>query len=183
MKKHLVLFALPFLAVTAYAEPNRNMDSSTPPNDAEISQIVITADKGEIEASKLAKRKSANTEVKEFADMMIDEHASVTKQTKELASKLKMKPKDSKASKDLAKSSKDAEKKLKSLKGADFDKQYVDQMVSDHQAVLDTIDSTLLPNAKNEELKNLIQTVRPSVAKHLEHAKALQAKLGDSNAG
>jgi len=183
MKKHLALFAVSLLAATAYAEPNRNMDSSTPPNDAEISQIVLTANKGEIDASKLAKRKSANAEVKEFADMMIDEHASVTKQTKALDSKLKLKPMDSKASQDLAKNSKAAEKKLKSLKGADFDKQYVDQMVSDHQAVLDTIDSTLLPNAKNEELKNLIQTVRPSVAKHLEHAKALQAKLGDSDAG
>ena len=35
--------------------------------------------------------------------------------------------------------------KLKTLKGAAFDKAYVDQEVAYHQAVLDAIDKTLIP--------------------------------------
>jgi putative membrane protein len=35
----------------------------------------------------------------------------------------------------------------------------------------------LIPNAKNAELKGLIEMVRPAIATHLEHAKHLQASL------
>jgi putative membrane protein len=44
--------------------------------------------------------------------------------------------------------------------------------------VLDAIDKTLVPNAKNEELKALIVKVRPAFVGHLEHAKQIQATLG-----
>jgi putative membrane protein len=46
-----------------------------------------------------------------------------------------------------------------------------------HQAVIDALDKTLIPNAKNEELKALMVKVRPAFVAHLEHAKHLQAKL------
>jgi putative membrane protein len=36
------------------------------------------------------------------------------------------------------------------------------------------IDNTLLPNAKNEELKALLVKVRAAVASHLEHAEKIQ---------
>ena len=47
-----------------------------------------------------------------------------------------------------------------------------------HQAVIDAVDKTLLPSAKNAELKALIEKVRPALVQHLEHAKHMQAKLG-----
>jgi len=44
--------------------------------------------------------------------------------------------------------------------------------------VLDAVDKTLIPNAKNEELKALIVKVRPAFVAHLDHAKMLQSKIG-----
>lgn len=67
--------------------------------------------------------------------------------------------------------------KLKGLKGAAFDKAYVDNEVTYHQTVLDAIDSTLVPNAKNAELKGLIEKVRPAFVDHLQHAKHIQASM------
>jgi putative membrane protein len=49
-----------------------------------------------------------------------------------------------------------------------------------HEQVLDAVDKTLIPNAKNEELKALIVKVRPAFVAHLEHAKHIQASLGRS---
>ena len=69
------------------------------------------------------------------------------------------------------------EASLKKLKGAEFDKAYVNHEVDYHQQVLDAIDKVLIPNAKNAELKGLIEKVRPAIATHLEHAKHLQASL------
>ena len=75
----------------------------------------------------------------------------------------------------LRKSDADADRDaLKGKKGADFDRAYVDDEVKAHQQVLDTIDNQLLPNAQNPELKQLITSVRPVIAQHLDHAKQLQ---------
>ena len=67
---------------------------------------------------------------------------------------------------------------MEGLKGADFDKAYIAHEVAYHQQVLDAIDNTLVPNAKNAELKGLIVKVRPAFVGHLEHAKQIQSKLG-----
>ncbi|TMH28131.1 MAG: DUF4142 domain-containing protein, partial [Betaproteobacteria bacterium] len=67
---------------------------------------------------------------------------------------------------------------LKKLKGSAFDRAYVDHEVAYHQAVLDALDKTLIPNAKNEELKALMVKVRPAFVAHLEHAKSMQASMG-----
>ena len=46
-----------------------------------------------------------------------------------------------------------------------------------HQTVLDALDKTLIPSAKNAELKGLLSQVRPNIAAHLDHAKHLQATM------
>ena len=46
-----------------------------------------------------------------------------------------------------------------------------------HQQVLDAVDKSLIPGAKNDELKALLVKVRPAFVAHLEHAKHLQAAL------
>jgi putative membrane protein len=66
---------------------------------------------------------------------------------------------------------------LKTLEGAAFDKAYIDNEVTYHQAVIDAIDKTLVPNAQNAELKALLVKVRPAFVAHLEHAKMLQSSL------
>jgi putative membrane protein len=49
--------------------------------------------------------------------------------------------------------------------------------VAYHQSVIDALDKTLIPNAKNAELKNLLVGVRPAFVSHLEHAKMVQSEL------
>lgn len=175
MRKTVSFISLAFLAVSSFAADA--LHSAPIPSDAEIAQILLTANAGEVDAGKLAKKKTENADVKEFAEMMINEHSSVSDQTRSLAKKIDLKPAKSVASKDAEKDHEKAEKRLKSLKGAEFDREYVDAMVAGHQAVLDTLDSTLIPNAKNAELKDFLTKVRPAVESHLQHAKSLQAKL------
>jgi putative membrane protein len=108
---------------------------------------------------------------------MVTDHSGVNKQAKDLAAKLKVKPEDNPTSQSLKKGGEDNVKSLKGLKGDAFDKAYVDHEVVYHQAVLDAIDKTLIPSAKNAELKDLIVKVRPAFVGHLEHAKMIQAKM------
>jgi len=171
MKMHAIIAAAAVLAA-GYAAAQGG------PNDAQIAHIVVTANQVDIDAGKLAQQQGSNAEVKAFGKQMVTDHSGVNQQATALAGKLGVKPEDNPTSQSL-KSGGDANvKRLKTLKGKEFDKAYVDQEVTYHQAVLDAIDKTLIPNAKNAELKALIVKVRPAIDAHLQHAKMLQGKMG-----
>ncbi|HEX7053094.1 MAG TPA: DUF4142 domain-containing protein [Burkholderiales bacterium] len=144
------------------------------PTDPQIAGIVVTANQIDVDAGKLAKAKSKNKEVQKFAQQMITDHSAVNKQAAALAKKLGVKPEESDTSRSLKQGARENMAKLKKLKGAAFDKAYIDHEVAYHQAVLDAIDKVLVPNAQNAELKGLIVKVRPAIAAHLEHARHLQ---------
>lgn len=147
------------------------------PTDAQIAGIVVAANTVDINAGKLAEKKAHSKDVKAFAKQMVTDHSGVNKSATALVKKLKVTPEDS----DTAKSLKDGGDaniaKLKGLKGKDFDKAYVDNEVAYHQAVIDAIDKTLVPNVKNAELKDMLVKTRPAFVAHLEHAKTIQAEL------
>jgi putative membrane protein len=146
-------------------------------NDAQIASIVVTANQVDIDAGQLAKAASTDAQVKKFAELMITDHTGVNKSATALVTKLKVTPADNPTSQSL-KSGGDANlRTLKGLKGAAFDKAYIDHEVVYHQSVLDAVDKTLIPGAKNEELKALLVKVRPAFVAHLEHAKHLQSSL------
>ena len=146
-------------------------------NDAQIAHIVVTANQVDIDAGKLAASMAANPEVKKFGEQMVTDHTGVNKQAADLAGKLKVMPADNPTSQSLKAGGEKNVAKLKGLKGAEFDKEYVDHEVAYHQAVLDAVDKTLIPGASNAELKALLVKVRPAFVAHLEHAKSIQSKL------
>jgi putative membrane protein len=148
------------------------------PSDPQIAGIVVTANQIDVDAGKLAKGKSRNKEVKQFAQQMITDHTAVNRQAGALAKKLGVTPEDSDTSRALKKGAQENVANLKKLKGPRFDKAYVDHEVAYHQQVLDAIDKLLIPSAQNAELKGLITKVRPAIAAHLEHAQHIQASLG-----
>ena len=147
------------------------------PTDPQIAAIVVAANTVDIDAGKFAKTKTKNKEVIKFADQMVTDHTSVNKSAVDLVTKLKVTPEENETSRSLKKGGEDNLAALKSLSGKVFDKAYVDHEVTYHETVLSAIDKTLVPSAKNAELKALLEKVRPAIAAHLEHAKHLQTEL------
>src|SRR5690349_21078964 len=151
--------------------------SAQTPNDAQIASIVVTANQVDIDAGKLAESRSQNADVKAFGELMVKDHTGVNKAATDLVTKLKVTPEDNDTSKALKAGGEKNLAHLKTLKGAAFDKAYIDHEVTYHQQVLDALDKTLIPNAQNAELKALLVKTRPAFVAHLEHAKQLQSKL------
>ena len=145
--------------------------------DANIAAIVLVANKMDIENAKMALGKTNNDAVKAFANQMVTDHTSVNKQATDLATKLSLTPKDNDTSHQLEQNADATRKTIGESKGAAFDKAYVDNEVTYHQAVLDMLDNTLIPGATNAELKSLLQNVQPAFQAHLDHAKHVQASL------
>ena len=173
MKKfvHSVIASLFVVAASAA------LAQSAAPNDAQIAGIVVTANTVDINAGKLAQKMSRNKEVQQFGKQMVTDHTGVNKQATALVKKLKVKPENSDTSKSLKDGGAANISKLKGLKGVEFDKAYVGNEVTYHQAVIDALDKTLIPNAKNEELKTMLEKVKPAFVAHLEHAKQIQQSL------
>jgi putative membrane protein len=148
------------------------------PTDPQIAAIVVTANQVDIDAGHFAKDRSSSKEVRDFAQLMITDHTGVNQAASDLVKKLKVTPEDNPTAQSLKKGGDVNLAKLKTLKGQEFDRAYVAHEVAYHQAVLDALDDTLIPNAKNAELKGLMVKVRPAFVAHLEHARQLQSKLG-----
>jgi putative membrane protein len=146
------------------------------PSDSEIVGIVAAANTGEILAAEEALKRSAHPEVKQFAQQMIEEHTAMNKESMALANKVGLKKEDSTTSKMLTKKAQSDLKKLKELKGAEFDKEYVGDQVLMHKLVLETIENVLVKSADNAELKTMLTQAQTKVAAHLEHARALKDK-------
>jgi len=148
------------------------------PDDAQIAAIVVTANQVDIDAGDYAQAHASADDVKAFARQMVADHTAVNKSATDLAGKLHLTPEDNPTAQSLKKGGDDNVAHLKTLSGAAFDRAYVDHEVAYHEAVLKALDSTLIPNAGNADLKALMVKVRPAFEAHLDHAKMLQAKLG-----
>lgn len=165
-----IAFATLFLAATTAA--------AQAPNDAQIASIVVTANQVDIDAGKVAQSKGSNAEVKAFGKQMVTDHTAVNKQAAALAKKLKLEPQDNPTSQSLKSGGAKNLKRLEKLKGAAFDKAYIEHEIAYHQQVIDAINKTLIPSAKNPELKKLLTTGLPLFEGHLQHARQIQTSLG-----
>ena len=116
--------------------------------------------------------------VKDFAQTMITDHSGVNRQAVALATRLNVTPEDNDVSRQLRSGADRARAAVQGLTGAAFDSAYVAREVEYHRAVLDALDATLVPNARNAELEALLEKVRPAIAAHLERARSIQGSLG-----
>jgi putative membrane protein len=154
-----------------------NTGAYTTLSDAQIADVVKTANKGEIDASKHAKTHAKNKDVKNFANMMIQHHEKSNQETKQLLSKLKLKAETNDVSHTLEETAQSKINGMKDLKGADYDKAYIQAQIDMHQTVLSSIEQSLLPSAKNAELKAMLEKTRETVASHLSEAKRINGQL------
>jgi len=152
---------------------------AAPLTDANIAAIVLAANTIDIDNAQVALKTSADESVKSFAQMMVTDHTSVNDKAKALAGKLKLTPVPNAASRGLLKSTATKRAAMAKLTGGAFDKAYLDNEISYHQAVLDMLDQQLVPGAKNAELKDLLTSVRPAFVAHLDKAKSTRAALKD----
>lgn len=102
--------------------------TSVTASDRNFVNHMLSDGTAEVELGRLAKDHAASTEVKQFAQMMIDDHAKAGDQLKQVASTYGI-PQDA----TIDDKHKDLMDKLAKLNGADFDRQYMDAMVDGHE--------------------------------------------------
>lgn len=177
MKKNKTFAAIMLAACFAFFSVSVYAQNKPELSDPEIASVSVVANQIDINAGELAKTKSKNSDVINFANTMINDHQAVINQATALAKKLNVTPKDNAVSKKLLADAANTKKMLSAKSGKAFDKAYIDNEVGYHQAVISTIKDLLIPEAQNAELKQLLQNVLPAFQTHLEHAQMIQKKL------
>jgi len=147
------------------------------PTDPQIAHIAYTAGQLDIAAAKQALSRSSNKDVRAYAEGMVNDHTAVNKKALDLVKKLKVTPEINDTSRALTKAAADKRAELSKLKGAEFDKNYIDNEVAYHKTVNGALETTLIPSASNPELKSLLQDGLKIFQGHQQHAEQVAAGL------
>jgi putative membrane protein len=150
------------------------------PDDPTIVAIFDAANTADMETGALAEQQGASQEVREFGAMLVRDHRAVRQQGRDLAAKLGVTPtppKDDQSAKDHAA----AMARLRGLKGAEFDRAFLQHEAAYHQAVITAMQSTLLPAIDNQELKTLVEKVAPAFQAHMQMARELEKKVSGAS--
>lgn len=148
-------------------------------DDPTIVAIFDAANTADIETGRLAAERGHSKEVRDFGAMLVRDHEHVRQMGRDLAKKLGVTPtppKDDQSARDHAA----AMAKLRGLQGEAFDHAFLQHEVAFHKAVIDAVNSTLMPAIKNQELKDLVAKVAPAFQAHMIAAANLDEKLSGS---
>jgi len=147
------------------------------PTDPQIAHIAYTAGNIDIDAARLALKKSKTPAVREFASEMVRDHEAVNQKALALVKKLHVTPEQNATSEGLTKHAAESRTKLEKLHGKAFDKAYAANEVAYHKTVNGALKTTLIPSADNGELKSLLETGLTLFSEHQKHAEHLSASL------
>ena len=143
-------------------------DDASLEDDSEFAVSAADAGMMEVQLATLALSNGSSAKVKEYAQMMLDDHNKANDELKALAQK-----------KNISLPAALSEKKQKKFndmsekKGEDFDKEYCDQMVKDHKDVVDMFEKAR-DNAKDPEIKAWASEKLPTLQHHLTMAEGMK---------
>jgi putative membrane protein len=169
MKKTTQLLCCSALGLAAILLPARAKAESD--DDKKFLAMAAQSDQNEIALSQLADQKATNPAVKAFAEKMVTEHTKMTESMKPFAESWGL----------TAPSGPDADHqkeidKLNGLSGADFDKEYISDMVTDHTKALSAF-TTEAKDTKDVKFRAAVLKGKTIVAAHKNMAYDLKKKL------
>lgn len=147
--------------------------------DGEVFAWLIAINKNEIAAAELARHKTTNKQVKDFANLMIKAHNQNLQQTIRLSHQLHVKPEKTSEVIIVEKEGAKEKSDLKKLNNKDFEKAYINDMVTGHEKALSGIDNAL-QHVNSEKLKMHLENTRVHVKDHLAKAKNIRDNLANN---
>jgi putative membrane protein len=170
-------FAAVALASISAVRVNAQAPAAAPKlDDAHIVAIFDNANTWDIATGGLGAKKGTTKEVRDFGAQLERDHTNVRQQGRDLAKKLGVKvpalPKDFQMKKDHDA----AMKNLEGLSGKAFDKAFLQHEVDYHKAVIEAVNTTLMPALQNQEVKDLVTKVAPAFKAHQDMAQNLLNK-------
>jgi putative membrane protein len=166
------------LAATTWAEDkdraakDKSKENRGTLDAATFVQMAASANLHELEMGKLGSKRATATEVREFAQKMVKDHATAMEKLKKAAKAAKV---------DLpSKQSKEDEKAcalIEKHEGKDFDAVFMRQMVEGHQRAL-ALHERAVKEVMNADVRKYAEDAVPVIRGHLKSARKVSDMLG-----
>ncbi len=132
-------------------------------------KAAIEGNMAEVDVGKLAQEKGKSDAVKKFGQMLIADHGKANDEAKAAAKEVGVEPPSGSSVGEKA-----TYLKLKVLSGDSFDKSFANTMVSDHESDVKEYQKA---SGQNDPVGQYAKKTLPTLQKHLQEAKQLQAQL------
>jgi putative membrane protein len=158
----------------AKAKPTKHRlaseESSAKSGSKAILSQIYQANLREIALAKLANDKASTDEVRQYAAQLIADDTSANKSVVEVAQKINVQLPDTVATRHQS-----AYSKLSSAAGAEFDKQFLQQVSAEHDRLIATLKQEQ-QNTSNDDVEALIEKILPIFQQQQQLAQMLMKK-------
>jgi putative membrane protein len=152
----------------------------------------LSAGMAEVELGRMAQQRATHPEVKQFAEMMVRDHTQAGDTVRQIAQQHSIQVRA-----ELSEQHRDLMDRLSNLKGADFDREYIDAMIDGHENMVDHLQTrasedrfgenkgTVQPegsdNPVEASLNQWAANALPTTRRHLEEARRVRDLLNSAN--
>lgn len=143
-------------------------------DDRSFAEKAGDAGTAEVEHGKLGTQRASNPQVKAFAERMVADHTKASDELKTIAA-----GRGAQLGGMVRKPAHDSMNKLSKLKGAQFDREFMNHMVADHEKAVELFDK-YSKTGKDADLKSYAVKTLPTLEQHLRDAVALRDTLKDA---
>ena len=174
MHKHILRIALTVLV----AGTGSVVSSQTPSHvssDAHFAAEAASGGLAEVKLGQLAQQNGSSDAVREFGRRMETDHSKAGDQLREIALKNNITLPTDLNSKDQA-----TYDRLAKLSGAEFDRAYAQDMVTDHVQDVAAFKREASSGA-NPDIKDFASQTLPTLEDHLKHAREMEKSVGAQN--
>jgi putative membrane protein len=126
----------------------------------------------EVRLGEIAREKAQAPEVKDFAAMMVTDHTKASDELKALAQS-----KNITVPAELPDDKRQIVDRLSTLSGREFDREYMQAMVDDHQKAVEMFQDASNAADLDQELRTFASSTLPKLQEHLQRAEAIAQKL------
>jgi putative membrane protein len=153
----------------------RTSSASVAPADREFVEKAAAGGMAEVHLGQMAQQNASSPQVKQFGARMVSDHGKANDELKQIAGAKGMQlpgTLDNKHMQDM--------QKLQSMKGADFDREYMKHMIADHKKDIAEFQKQA-KSGKDADLKDFAARKLPTLQEHLKLAQGVNESLGAGN--
>lgn len=166
----LVLAALSLGFISVVHAQNYN-------NAPEVASTLYSINKAQIETSQIAKNKTINESVLQFANKMIDDHKNAQSTLEQILKSNNINRMTSADARTIRGEARKSMRAMKKINGITFDQTYMDYEINSHKKALSVINDYILPRVQNTELKNYTLAMKQNLMNHLQQAQQIRMRI------
>lgn len=126
----------------------------------------------EVQLGKMAAERAANPEVQRFGQRMVTDHTTANQELMAVAQ-----AKDISVPKDLDKSHQEMAEQLAKVQGPNFDREYMQHMVADHEKAVQLF-TRAAQESQDADIRAFAAKTLPTLQEHREMARQLAQQVG-----